>query len=96
MEKEPWPFKVRPDNCTPADVAVMHELAGKQAALDAVKDYEKQKQLAALEQWRHENPELAKMEAKAKRDARRRVAKLGLKPTGRHVARKPRTRSKSK
>lgn len=34
---EPWPFAVRRDNCTPADIAVMHQLASGRAADDKVK-----------------------------------------------------------
>jgi hypothetical protein len=74
-----WPYDVRPDNCTPADIAVMDELTSKQRRADALKQYEDEKRLAALEQWRYENPELAKMERQAKRDAARRIAKLGIK-----------------
>jgi hypothetical protein len=46
----------------------------------AVARYRDEKRLAALEQWRNENPELAAADRKAKRDAQRRVSKLGIPP----------------
>lgn len=82
VEAETWRYQVRRSSCTPADIAVMEELSRVRAQSQAVKEYHDQKRLAELEQWRHENPELAKMERKAKRDAERRVAKLGIKATG--------------
>jgi hypothetical protein len=45
-----------------------------------VAQYREEKRLAALEQWRNENPELAAADRKAKRDAQRRVSKLGIPP----------------
>jgi hypothetical protein len=53
----------------------------------ALKRYQDEQRLAELEQWRIENPELAAMERKAKRDAARRVAKLGIPPVTRRSRR---------
>jgi hypothetical protein len=49
----------------------------------AVKQYEKEKHFAECEQWRYENPALARMDAKARRDQKRRIAKLGIPPAKR-------------
>jgi hypothetical protein len=48
-----------------------------QAALARYRD---EKRLAELEQWRLENPELAALDRKAKRDAKARLSKLGIPP----------------
>ena|SRR5215472_6140075 len=75
-----WPFAVRRDNCTAADIAAMHELAGRQAERQAVADYHDQARLAELQQWAIENPELAAMERKASRDRKNRIARMGIPP----------------
>lgn len=66
-----------------ADTVAINELLGIQASLDEVREYERQKKFAEFQQYCAENPELVKMDRKAKRDARRRIAKLGIKATGR-------------
>lgn len=82
-QAEDWPFAVRRDNCTAADIAVMYELAGKQQEKEAVAQYKEEAFFAERQQWAIENPELAAMDRKAKRDARRRIASMGVKPARR-------------
>jgi hypothetical protein len=53
----------------------------------ALEQYEDEKRFAAFQQWVAENPELAAMNAKARRDSRRRIAKLGIPPAFRRVRR---------
>lgn len=62
-----------------SDVVAARELA------DAVKQYEDEKRLAAFQQWVIDNPELARMNRQAKRDAERRIARLGIPPASRRM-----------
>lgn len=49
----------------------------------AVKQYEDEKRFAAFQQYCHEHPELVAMDRKAKQDAERRIARLGVPPANR-------------
>jgi len=59
------------------------EWSERQDMKDAIDQYKAEKSFAEFQQWVHENPELAKMNAKAKRDARRRIACMGIPPAKR-------------
>ena len=54
---------------------------------EAVAQYKKEAHFAEQHQWAIENPEEAKMNAKARRDAKRRLSKLGIPPAKKRYGR---------
>lgn len=79
----------RPPGYGPSCWEEMHrpEQLEQRELAEALKRYEDEKRFAAFQQYCIEHPELVAMNRKAKRDAERRIARMGIPPANRRRAR---------